>query len=65
VIWNWDKIRNKETPQYDTKQAGELAPRLTAIKSYKKIDEYTVESHVQGVWLHWSILCAEGASYHA
>jgi peptide/nickel transport system substrate-binding protein len=30
VIWNWDKIRNKEAPQYDTKQAGEVAPRLTA-----------------------------------
>jgi peptide/nickel transport system substrate-binding protein len=43
VIWNWDKIRNKEASQYDTKQAGEVAPRLTAIKSYKKIDEYTVE----------------------
>ncbi len=43
VIWNWDKIRNKEAPQYDTKQAGEVAPRLTAIKSYKKIDEYAVE----------------------
>jgi ABC-type transport system substrate-binding protein len=43
VIWNWDKIRNKEAPQYDTKQAGEVAPRLTALKSYKKIDEYTVE----------------------
>jgi len=43
VIWNWDKLRNKEAPQYDTKQAGEVAPRLTAIKSYKKIDDYTVE----------------------
>jgi len=43
VIWNWDKLRNKEAPQYDTKQAGEVAPRLTAIKSYKKIDAYTVE----------------------
>jgi peptide/nickel transport system substrate-binding protein len=43
VIWNWDKIRNTEAPQYDTKQAGEVAPRLTAIKGYKKIDDYTVE----------------------
>jgi peptide/nickel transport system substrate-binding protein len=43
VIWNWDKIRNKEAPQYDTKQAGEVAPRLTTIKSYKKIDDYAVE----------------------
>mgnify|MGYP003694309581 CR=1 FL=1 len=25
VIWNWDKIRNKEAPQYDTKQASEVA----------------------------------------
>src|SRR6266699_3601805 len=43
VIWNWDKLRHQEAPQYDTKQAGEVAPRLTAIKSYKKIDDYTVE----------------------
>ena len=43
VIWNWDKIRNKDAPQYDTKQAGEVAPRITVIKSYRKIDDYTVE----------------------
>jgi ABC-type transport system substrate-binding protein len=38
VIWNWDKIRNKEAPQYDTKQAGEVAPRLTAIKRPRSWD---------------------------
>jgi peptide/nickel transport system substrate-binding protein len=43
VIWNWDKIRNKEAPQYDSEQAGQVTSRLTAIKSYKKIDDYTVE----------------------
>lgn len=43
VIWNWDKIRNKDAPQYDTKQAGEIGPRITVIKGYKKIDDYTVE----------------------
>jgi peptide/nickel transport system substrate-binding protein len=43
VIWNWEKIRNKDAPQYDTKQAGEIAPRITVIKSYRKIDDYTVE----------------------
>lgn len=43
VIWNWDKIRNKEAPQFDTEQAGQVAPRLTTIKGYKKIDDYTVE----------------------
>ena len=43
VIWNWEKIRNKDAPQYDTKQASEMAPRITVIKSYRKIDDYTVE----------------------
>jgi ABC-type transport system substrate-binding protein len=43
VIWNWDKIRNKEAPQYDAKQAAEIAFRITAIKDYRKLDDYTVE----------------------
>src|SRR5215471_9249551 len=43
VIWNWDKIRNKKAPQYNTEQAGQVAARLTTIKGYKKIDDYTVE----------------------
>ncbi|HXH13561.1 MAG TPA: ABC transporter substrate-binding protein [Alphaproteobacteria bacterium] len=43
VIWNWDKIRNKDAPQYDPKQAGEIAFRITVIKDYRKLDDYTVE----------------------
>jgi len=43
VIWNWDKIRNKDAPQYDAKQAGEIAFRITVIKDYRKLDDYTVE----------------------
>ena len=43
VIWNWDKIRNKDAPQYDPKQAGEIAFRITVIKDYRKVDDYTVE----------------------
>jgi ABC-type transport system substrate-binding protein len=43
VVWNWDKIRKKEAPQYDPKQAGEIAFRITVIKDYRKIDDYTVE----------------------
>ena len=43
VIWNWDKLRNKDAPQYDAKQAGEVGPRITVIKSYKKLDDYTIE----------------------
>jgi peptide/nickel transport system substrate-binding protein len=43
VIWNWDKIRNKDAPQYDAKQAGEIAFRITVIKDYRKLDDATVE----------------------
>jgi ABC-type transport system substrate-binding protein len=43
VIWNWDKIRNKDAPHYDPKQAGEIAFRITVIKDYRKIDDSTVE----------------------
>jgi peptide/nickel transport system substrate-binding protein len=43
VMWNWDKIRNKDAPQYDAKQAGEIAFRITVIKDYRKIDDYTIE----------------------
>jgi peptide/nickel transport system substrate-binding protein len=43
VVWNWEKVRNKEAPQYDAKQAGEIGFRITVIKDYRKIDDYTVE----------------------
>jgi ABC-type transport system substrate-binding protein len=43
VIWNWDKIRNKDAPQYDSRQAGNVTFRITVIKSYRKLDDYTVE----------------------
>jgi peptide/nickel transport system substrate-binding protein len=43
VIWNWEKIRNKDAPQYDPKQAAEIAFRITVIKDYRKLDDYTVE----------------------
>ncbi|HXH13563.1 MAG TPA: ABC transporter substrate-binding protein [Alphaproteobacteria bacterium] len=43
VIWNWEKIRNKDAPQYDAKQAGDAAFRTTLVKSWRKLDDYTVE----------------------
>jgi peptide/nickel transport system substrate-binding protein len=43
VMWNWDKIRNKDAPQYDPKQAGEIAFRITVIKDYRKLDDFTIE----------------------
>jgi peptide/nickel transport system substrate-binding protein len=43
VVWNWDAVRNKDVPQYDPRQAGLVAARATVIKSWKKVDEHTVE----------------------
>jgi peptide/nickel transport system substrate-binding protein len=43
VIWNWDAIKNKDAPQYDPSQAGFVAPRITVMKSWRKLDDYTVE----------------------
>jgi peptide/nickel transport system substrate-binding protein len=43
VIWNWEKIRNKDAPQYDPKQAAEVAFRIAVIKEYRKLDDFTIE----------------------
>jgi peptide/nickel transport system substrate-binding protein len=43
VLWNWDAVKNKDAPQYDARQAGVLAPRITVMKSWRKLDDYTVE----------------------
>ncbi len=43
VIWNWDAIRNKDAPQYDPRQASQVAQRITVIQSWRKLDDYTVE----------------------
>jgi peptide/nickel transport system substrate-binding protein len=43
VLWNWDKIKTKEAPQYDARQAGIIAPSAAMFQSWRKLDEYTVE----------------------
>jgi ABC-type transport system substrate-binding protein len=43
VIWNWDAIKNKDAPQYDPRQASQVAQRITVMQSYRKLDDYTVE----------------------
>jgi len=43
VIWNLDKILNKDSEQYDTNQAGQGRGRVPTIASYKAVDDYTVE----------------------
>jgi peptide/nickel transport system substrate-binding protein len=43
VLWNWDKLRTKDAPQYDTRQAGIITQRISTIQSWRKLDDYTVE----------------------
>lgn len=43
VLWNWDAIKTKEAPQYDTRQAAVISARITVMKSWRKLDDYTVE----------------------
>jgi peptide/nickel transport system substrate-binding protein len=43
VIWNMDRIRNKDAPQFDPKQAAMAEFRIPLLKSWRKIDDYTVE----------------------
>jgi ABC-type transport system substrate-binding protein len=43
VIWNLDKVKNKEAPQYDPKQAAEVIWRAPLVKSWRTLDDYTVE----------------------
>ena len=43
VVWNIDKLLNDKSPQYDPKQAAQGRSRIPAVKSYKVVDDYTVE----------------------
>jgi ABC-type transport system substrate-binding protein len=43
VIWNWDALKNKDAPQYDPRQASQVAQRITVMQSWRKLDDYTVE----------------------
>jgi ABC-type transport system substrate-binding protein len=43
VIWNMERVRNKDAPQFDPKQAAMVDFRIPLLKSWRKIDDYTVE----------------------
>jgi ABC-type transport system substrate-binding protein len=43
VVWNFEKILNDKSPQYDPKQAAQGRSRIPAVKAYKALDDYTVE----------------------
>lgn len=43
VVWNVDKVLNKDAPQYDPSQIGATASRMPTLRSARVIDELTVE----------------------
>jgi len=43
VIWNFDKVLNDKSPQFDKRQSAQVKTRLPSVASYAKIDDDTVE----------------------
>src|SRR6266550_7595526 len=37
VVWNLEKVFNKDAPQFDQRQASQVRPRLPSVARYKKI----------------------------
>jgi ABC-type transport system substrate-binding protein len=42
VIWNLERIFNKESPQFEPAAVGIMRSRVPILASYKKIDDHTV-----------------------
>ncbi len=49
VIWNLDKVMNRDAPQFDTRQSAQVRPRLPGLASYRKVDAMTVEMKTKAV----------------
>jgi peptide/nickel transport system substrate-binding protein len=43
VVWNVEKVLNKDAPQYDASQVGLTASRMPTLVAARKIDDMTVE----------------------
>src|SRR5919108_1960504 len=43
VLWNMERIRNEEAPQFDPKQAAYVGWNIALLKSWRKLDDATVE----------------------
>jgi peptide/nickel transport system substrate-binding protein len=49
VIWNLEKVFNKDAAQFDQRQAAQVRPRLPSIASYKKTGDKEVEIRTKAV----------------
>ncbi|MEL3889948.1 ABC transporter substrate-binding protein [Ferrovibrio sp. MS7] len=43
VVWNFEKLLNKDAPQFDPRQSAQGRSRIPAVASYKVVDKYTLE----------------------
>ena len=43
AVWNFDKLLNDKSPQFDSKQAAQGRSRIPSIAAYKAVDKYTLE----------------------
>src|SRR5215471_21051701 len=43
VLFTFDSIKNKQSPQFDQYGSAQISWRLSALKAMKKVDDYTVE----------------------
>jgi ABC-type transport system substrate-binding protein len=43
VIWNLDKLFKTDAPHHDPRQRSQVAGRILSLKSWRKIDDYTIE----------------------
>ena len=43
VVWNVQKVLDKDAPHFDASQVGVTASRMPTLRSARKIDDYTVE----------------------
>ncbi|MEA2814523.1 MAG: peptide/nickel transport system substrate-binding protein, partial [Rhodospirillaceae bacterium] len=49
VIWNLEKVCNKDAPQFDTRQSAQVRPRLPGLLSYRKTGDMEVEIKTKSV----------------
>ena len=43
IVWNFDKLLVDTAPQYDSRQSAQGKSRIPAVKSYRAIDDHTLE----------------------
>ncbi len=49
VIWNFEKVFNKDAPQFDTRQSAQVRPRLPGLASYRKTGDLEIEIKTRSV----------------